>query len=128
MAQRFLFGLGGSGGGASFQGSQGAMVEGEFIIRDPENFIVVTLTGVGSINSTSSAKALAIQTVDPAEQELGSWYGIKWTLNTQRSYGIGTGNGGATIRDLYDRERVEWYTVTTDALADFLTFMYTDNE
>ena len=120
MAQRFLFGLGGGGAGSVVQGTRGD--------RDPENFIMVMLTGVSSVGSTSQAKTLAITTIDVTELDLGSWVGIKWTKNLERKYGIGTGNGGATIRDLYDRETVDWYTVTTDSLADFLFFEYSDTE
>jgi hypothetical protein len=125
MAQKFLFGLGGGGGNVLYGSSNGSV--------NLEESSMILLDGVSGANSVANAKALAVSVLGGASEiaanyDIGWWIGVKWTENLERSYRVGTGNGGATIRDRYDRDRIDWYQVSSNAIEDFLSFQFSETQ
>lgn len=118
MASKFRFGnAAGGGGGGNVISLGGAPTNGE-------DLTVFDLTTISTVNDRSQALAVLLSVVDPSEFDLGFYIGVRWQESLQRSYRVGTGNGGATINDKYTKVYTTWYTVI--ATGNNLNFEYED--
>lgn len=88
-----------------------------------QDVISFDVSSINSVNSTSAAKSQVNSVVDFTNYDEGIWVGIRWNKSNQRKYSVGTGNGGATIKDVYTRVYTDWYELSA---AKALIFKKTD--